>query len=85
MTSTSLTSTSMTAGRSGATEQNYVNRVTIEHLLYGVLLLAAGALRFFALGVQPLTSAEALNSWLPGLAGHPVGYEIQRLQTVLLL
>ena len=70
MTSTSLTSTSMTAGRSGATEQNYLNRVTIEHLLYGVLLLAAGALRFFALGVQPLTSAEALNSWLAWLAGR---------------
>ncbi|MEZ4658208.1 MAG: hypothetical protein R2911_11605 [Caldilineaceae bacterium] len=60
----------MTIGRSGATEQNYLNQVTVEHLLYGVLLLGAGALRFFALGGQPLTSAEALNSWLAWLAGQ---------------
>ncbi|MEZ4711926.1 MAG: hypothetical protein R3A44_32370 [Caldilineaceae bacterium] len=60
----------MTIGRSGATEQNYLNQVTVEHLMYGALLLGAGALRFFALGAQPLSSAEALNSWLAWLAGQ---------------
>lgn len=46
---------------------------TVERALYGVLLLVAFGIRFFALSQQPLNSLEAANvwpAWLSALAVH---------------
>ncbi len=37
--------------------------LTVEHLLYGVILLAAAGIRFFALTLEPLGTLEAGNAW----------------------
>lgn len=60
----------MTIGQSGEIEQNRWSQVTLEHLLYAFLLLTAGFVRFFALGLHPLMRGEATNSWLAWLAAH---------------
>ncbi len=47
--------------------------LTVERALYGVLLLVAFGLRFFALSQQPLNALEAANvwpAWLAALAVH---------------
>ena len=53
-------------------------RLTVEHLLYTLILLVAAAMRFFALGLLPLTPGEAQNAWAAWLAAtgqtiaHPI-------------
>jgi 4-amino-4-deoxy-L-arabinose transferase-like glycosyltransferase len=42
--------------------------LTIEHALFGLIVLAAVFLRFFALGNQPLNAVEAANGWPAWLA-----------------
>ncbi|RIK41938.1 MAG: hypothetical protein DCC55_10420 [Chloroflexi bacterium] len=43
-------------------------RLTVEHALYGWLLLVAAGLRFFTLAAQPLNNLEAANVWPAWLA-----------------
>ncbi len=46
--------------------------LTIEHALYGIIVLVALVLRLFALGVQPLNPLEAANAWPAWLAAMAV-------------
>src|SRR5215212_2554471 len=46
--------------------------LTVERALYGVLLLVALGIRFFALSQQPLNSLEAANVWLAWLVALAV-------------
>jgi hypothetical protein len=55
-------------------------RLTVEHALYALVLLAAVGLRFFALAAQPLNDLEAVNVWPAWLAA--MGREAPALPAV---
>ncbi|HQY91444.1 hypothetical protein [Caldilinea sp.] len=46
--------------------------LTVEHLLYGVIVLAAVGVRFVGLGAEPLSPAESATSWGAWLAANQV-------------
>ncbi len=46
--------------------------MTVEHLLYGVIVLAAVGVRFVGLGAEPLSPAESATSWGAWLAANQV-------------
>lgn len=47
-----------------------VSWLTVEHLLYGVLLAAAMLLRWIGLGAEPLSPQESAAAWSAWLAAH---------------
>ncbi len=54
----------MTATTVSAPDQSTIRSAfTVERLLYGCILLVGVFLRFYQLGLQPLTPAEAAQSW----------------------
>lgn len=54
--------------------------LTVEHALYGLILLAAGFVRFFGLTAHPLNAVEAANIWPAWLAA--TGREAPELPVV---
>lgn len=58
------------AARQTSEERSLLEWLTVERMLFGLCILIGGALRFFGLAAQPLSSMEAASAWASWLSAN---------------